>query len=156
LSRPALQHFLTLSTRCPETAADLVQELYLRLPYLTPVPETESAIKSWLFKVASNMAVDHFRKAKRHLELLNEKLPVMNEIESVLTPETIADFDDQLQGIQAALATLPAVCTEILYLSRVVGLTHQAIADRLGISKNWVEKQLARALNHLRQSISGE
>lgn len=154
--QPALQRYLAFSTRCPDTAADLVQEVYLRLPSLNPVPPSDREIKAWLFRVAANLAVDHFRKEKRHQELLLEHLPIVDEAEAVPTPEIITSYDSQLQEIQDALDVLPTVCKEVLYLSRIEDLTHQAIAERLGISKSWVEKQLLRALNHLRQTISDE
>lgn len=154
--RPTLQRYLAFSTRCPETAADLVQEIYLRLPNLQPVPPSETAIKAWLFRVAANLAVDHFRKEKCHQELLAEQLPIGDEMEAVTTPETITAHASQLQEIQNALEALPNVCKEVLYLSRIEGLTHPAIAEQMGISKSWVEKQLVRALDHLRQTISDE
>lgn len=155
-SLPALQRYLTQATRCPDTAADIAQELYLRLPNLQPVPDSEAAIKSWLFKVASNLAVDHFRKEKRHVELINENLMLNEAIATVPTPESIAEHTDQLQCLHTALAALPVLCTEVLSLSRIEGLTHQAIAERLGISKSWVEKQLVRTMDHLRKSIDTE
>lgn len=74
--RPALQRYLAFSTCCQETA-----------------------IKAWLFRVAANLAVDHFRKNKRHQELLSEHLPIINETEALATPETIVAHDDQLQEI---------------------------------------------------------
>lgn len=154
--RPALLRFLTLSTHSPETAADLVQELYFRLPYLNPVPDSDHAIKAWLFRVATNMAADHFRTEKRHTELVHEHLSKQDEAELTPTPEKIAVDDDQLRQLQAALSALPQVCTEVLYLSRIEGLTHQSIADRLGISKSWVEKKLVQALGHLRKTMTDD
>jgi RNA polymerase sigma factor (sigma-70 family) len=154
--RPALLRFLTLSTHSPEMAADLVQELYLRLPYLRPIPDSDSAIKAWLFKVATNMAADHFRTEKRHSELVHEHLAEQDETELTPTPEKIAVGDDQLRQLQATLEALPKVCKEVLYLSRIEGLTHQAIAERLGISKSWVEKKLVQALDHLRKSMTDD
>jgi RNA polymerase sigma factor (sigma-70 family) len=154
--RPALQRFLTLSTHCPDTAADLVQEHYLRLPQLKPIPDSEAAIKAWLFRVASNIAADHYRREKRHTELLRERLPEPDEIKVTPTPEKIVFDHDQLRALQDALSALPKVCNDVLYLSRVEGLTHQAIADRLGISKSWVEKQLVRAVDHLRKTVNDD
>lgn len=152
-TRPALQQFLTLSTSCPETAADIVQEIYFRLPQLSPVPNSEPAIRAWLFKVATNLAVDHFRKEKRRSELLNDHFAEQDENSVTPTPEKIAFVDEQLTQLQIALDTLPPVCANVLYLNRIEGLTHQAIAERLGISKSWVEKQLVRALDHLRKTL---
>jgi RNA polymerase sigma factor (sigma-70 family) len=155
-TRPALQRFLAQKTNCPETAADLVQEIYLRLPQLTPIPASESKIRAWLFRVASNMAIDHFRAAKRQSELLsgyasNSDLSYVNP-----SPEQTILQMDQLLKLQSALAELPPVCTEVLYLSRIEGLTHQAIADRLDISISWVEKQLVRALDHCRKTMNDD
>lgn len=153
-SRPALQRFLALKTNCPDTAADLVQELYFRLPSLKPVPPTETAIRAWLFRVAANLAVDNFRKLQCHAALLSESGNI-DEIhpQSTPSPEATLLQQDQLQRLQEQLQTLPTVCAQVLYLNRIDGLSHQAIAEQLGISKSWVEKQLARALNHLRTCL---
>jgi RNA polymerase sigma factor (sigma-70 family) len=156
-SRPALQRFLALMTNCPDTAADLVQELYLRLPLLDPQPSSEPAIRAWLFRVAANLANDNFRKKKRQAELLLER-SCADESCSITrqTPESFILHQDQLQQIQGALDSLPPITAQVLYLSRIEGLTHQAIADQLDISKSWVEKQLVRALEHLRKTMNDD
>jgi RNA polymerase sigma factor (sigma-70 family) len=156
-SRPALQRFLALMTNCPDTAADLVQELYLRLPLLNPVPSSDPAIRAWLYKVAANLANDHFRKINRQAELLSERYSAAeNHLVTRQTPEVFALNQDQLQTIQTALDTLPHNCAQVLYLSRIEGLAHQTIAEQLGISKSWVEKQLVRALEHLRKTMNDD
>jgi RNA polymerase sigma factor (sigma-70 family) len=155
-TRPALQRFLTQKTNCPETAADLVQEIYLRLPQLKPVPASESKIRAWLFRVASNIAIDYFRTAKRQSELLCEYAADRDSSNINPSPEQTILHLDQLVQLQSTLAKLPPVCTEVLYLSRIEGLTHQAIADRLGISISWVEKQLVRALDHCRKTMDDD
>jgi RNA polymerase sigma factor (sigma-70 family) len=155
-TRPALQRFLTQKTHCPETAADLVQEIYLRLPQLKPVPVSESKIRAWLFRVASNIAIDYFRTAKRQSDLLGEYAADRDDSAITPSPEQTALHLDQLLQLQSALAELPPVCAEVLYLSRIEGLNHQAIAARLGISISWVEKQLVRALDHCRKTMNDD
>lgn len=155
-TRPALQRFLTQKTNCPEAAADLVQEIYLRLPQLKPVPVSELKIRAWLFRVATNIAIDYFRTAKRQSELLYEYAADRDNGNINPSPEQTILQLDQLLQLQSALAELPPFCTEVLYLSRIEGLTHQAIADRLGISISWVEKQLVRALDHCRKTMDDD
>ena len=53
---------------------------------------------------------------------------------STRCPETTADL---VQEIQDALNALPSFCKEFLHLSRKEGLTHQAIAERLGITTSY-------------------
>ncbi len=155
-SRPALHRYLTLSTHCPHTASDLLQEIYLRLPLLKPIPDSETAIRAWLFRVAANLVADHFRKERRHNEILAGHLPSYDGRSLAPALEEALHHKAQLAYIQTAIQELPKVCVDVLYLSRIEGMTHQAIADRLDISKSWVEKQLVRALNHLRSKISDD
>lgn len=152
-ARPQIQSFLSRRIRCQDTAADLLQDLYLRLLLLTPAPSSEPEVRAWLFTVASNLSIDYLRSQKRHAELLNQYLCGVTEADDCAVPERITQARDELQQLQTALAELPDSCAEILYLSRVEGLSHAEIARQLGISISWVEKQLARVLNHCRRAV---
>lgn len=61
-SRPQIQRFLNQRLHCQETAADLVQDIYLRLMLLKPPPCSETEVRAWLFTVASNLSIDHVRR----------------------------------------------------------------------------------------------
>lgn len=153
-SRPQIQRFLHQRVRCQDTAADMVQDIYLRLMLLKPPPSSEIEVRAWLFTVASNLSIDHIRSQKRRTGLLDKYLGDETDIDYSAAPEQIAEARDELQLVQSALAELPDQCAEILYLSRVEGLSHAEIARQLKISTSWVEKQLARALNHCRLAIA--
>lgn len=152
-SRPQIQRFLHRRIRCQDTAADLIQDIYLRLMLLKPPPSSEIEVRAWLFTVACNLSIDHIRSQKRRTDLLDQYLGNETEIDHATAPEQIAADRDQLQQVQSALAELPDQCAEILYLSRIEGLSHAEIARQLKISTSWVEKQLARALNHCRLAV---
>lgn len=149
---PQIRRFLARRVRCQDTAADMLQDIYLRLSFLQPPPASENEVRAWMFAVASNLSIDHLRAQKRHAELLELHWGGKSEVDYTAAPERIAVAQNQLQLIEAALAELPDQCAEILFLSRMEGLSHADIAARLNISKSWVEKQLARALNHCRQA----
>lgn len=153
--RQELQRFFVRRVRCAETAADLVQEVYLKLPHMQPSPCTEPAVRAWLFRVAANLAIDHVRRETRHSRLLDRHFPEDAGSGDAPAPDALALAREQLDQIQAALSGLPENCAEALYLSRIEGLSHAEIAERLGISKSWVEKLLVRAVNHCRQAIAG-
>jgi RNA polymerase sigma-70 factor (ECF subfamily) len=155
-SRPQIQRFLQQRVRCRDTAADLMQDIFLRLTLLKPPPASEIEVRAWLFTVASNLSLDHLRTQKRRGELLNQYLGDETEIDDAAAPERAVQAQDQLQQIQMALAELPDQCAEILYLSRIKGLSHHEIAKQLNISTSWVEKQLSRALLHCRRAVDSE
>jgi len=57
--------------------------------------------------------------------------------------------------LESAIADLPAGCRNVLLLRKVEMLSHQQIADRLGIAISTIEKQHARALRLLRAALEG-
>lgn len=150
---PALHRFLTRRVRCPDTASDLLQDIYLRIPQIKPPPTTEGEIRAWLYRVAANLSIDYLRVQTRRAVLLETYYGGEAETDTAPPPEQAAVASQTLRGVQTALAKLPARRADILYLIRVEGLPHAEVAARLGISKSLVEKELVRALDQLRQSV---
>lgn len=155
-ARSQLHQFLTRRVQCTETAADLAQEVYLRLPQMQASVVSEIGVRAWLFRVASNLSIDHLRSQRRHAELLDQFYS--NETGIDKAPSLYrATFDrDRLKRVQNSLEELPDQCAEVLYLSRIEGYSHAEIAGQLGISKSLVEKHISRALNHCRQVVDEE
>jgi RNA polymerase sigma-70 factor (ECF subfamily) len=151
-----LHRFLIRRVQCPETAADLTQEVYLRLPQMQASVAGEAGVRAWLFRVASNLSIDHLRSQRRHAGLLNQFCGSETEIDTAPSPYRAVMDRDRLQRVQNALKELPELCAEVLYLSRIEGYSHAEIAKQLGISKSLVEKHVARALNHCRQAVDEE
>ena len=151
-----LHRFLTRRVQCPETAADLTQEVYLRLPQIQSSVVSEVGARAWLFRVASNLSIDHLRSQRRHAELLNQYCGNETEIDKAPSPYRSVMGRDQLKRVQNALKELPEQCAEVLYLSRIEGYSHAEISEQLGISKSLVEKHVSRALNHCRQVVDEE
>lgn len=60
----------------------------------------------------------------------------------------------ELRQLEAAIAHLPEGCRTVLLLRKIELLSHQEIADRLGIAISTVEKQHARALRLLRAALA--
>lgn len=56
-------------------------------------------------------------------------------------------------GLEHALAALPLKCRQVFVWQRLDGCSQQEIADRLGISKNMVEKYMIRTMRHLRDHL---
>ncbi len=92
-----LHQFLTRRVQCPETAADLTQEVYLRLPQMQTSVASETGVRAWLFRVASNLSIDHLRSQRRHAELLNQFCGNETEIDHAPGPYRAAVDSDRLK-----------------------------------------------------------
>jgi RNA polymerase sigma-70 factor (ECF subfamily) len=150
-----LRRFLTKRLKCPEAAADLTHETYLRLQQRDSANPPENA-RALAFHIAMNLAVDYQRKAA-----VRNRFMVVDEIDSITetsaatsgNPEQTLIAHQRLEILQGALDELPADCRTVFLLHGVEGLKYSEIAERLGISLSMVGKHLSRAMNHCAQRI---
>ncbi|MEW6246208.1 MAG: sigma-70 family RNA polymerase sigma factor [Nitrospirota bacterium] len=150
--RRDLLAFLTRKLGCHDLAADCVQETYLRLVSLGPRLTIEHP-RAFLFRIASNLAIDHLRRSQRQIEILSpDPLPVE-------VPSREPSAEDALHAKQtvailsAAVAELSPKCRQALILNRLEGKSHAEIAAHLGVSESMVAKYIAQALKHCRRRL---
>ena len=126
------RYALTLVKK-PETAEDVLQEVFLRLlsGRSSPEPGQEQA---YLYRMARNLCFDHLRRQKR----LDQEPPQIPWEQSQYTYiELIALLDPREQ--------------EIVTLKIVGGLTHREIAKVLGLTEHAAKKRYERAIQKLRE-----
>ena len=151
-----LCHFLKKRIGCFDTATDLSQEIFFRLPLISPRPNNALQVRAWLFTVAANLSMDHIRSQKRRNELLEQYYGGATEVDDSSMPEQIVMAIEELDRLHRAIGKLSDQCAQVLYLSRIDGFTHPVIASQMGISKSLVEKLIMRAVNHCRLVINEE
>lgn len=147
-----LKAFLTHKFGCQLLAEDVVQETWLRVSQLSQPPTVDHP-RAYLFKIASNLAVDHLRSEKvrtRHIsaESLPENVPNGKPL-----PDTVIDYQQRIAILRKAVDELPPRRREVFMLHKFEGLTHAEIADLLDISRNMVEKHIIRGLAHCRDRL---
>ena len=57
------------------------------------------------------------------------------------------------ESVERALQELPLNCRKVFVWQKIEGLTQAEIAERLGLSRNMVEKYMIRTLRHLRERV---
>jgi RNA polymerase sigma factor (sigma-70 family) len=151
-ARSDLERMLRRRLGSSPAAADLTQDLYLRLGNITaPLPDRHQA-RAYLFRMAVNLVTDHMRVEGRRAELLSGAVVLFDDVAD--GPERDALTRDQMRQVEEALSELPPRCRDVLYMSRMEGKTHAEIARELGVSRSLVEKYAVRALLHCRARLS--
>lgn len=141
-----------------ERAADLSQEIFLRIHRHLGRFEGRSSLKTWIYRVAINCCRSRLGRRR----LVTQSLPdaaaeVIEELrDQGPSPERRAIARDAGRRLGQALAELPAVFREAVVLRDVEGLSYQEIADVLGVRIGTVRSRLARGRERLRQSTEIE
>lgn len=149
--RPSLERVIERKTGDSQAAQDLAQDMFLRLQRIANTLPNEDEARRYLMRMATHAAIDHLRVEGNRVQLLAGALSLFEN--HVANPESYAEAHDRVAELDAALAELPARCRDVLYLSRMEGLTHIEIAERLGVSRSLVEKYAVRALMHCRRKL---
>ncbi len=147
-----IRRFLSRRVSCAEVAADLTQDTFLQ--FLRAEPDDRVANpRAYLFRTASNLAVDRQREEARRPPLATDPELLAQTADPLPSPEARLLTREELDLLRKAIAALPPRCREVFLLQRFGGLSYEAIAQRLGISKNTVMVQMYKAMTALRRHI---
>jgi RNA polymerase sigma-70 factor (ECF subfamily) len=159
----SLLGYLTRMTGSVEQAEDLFQETFKRV-HEKADSFRGSRIKSWLFVIATNVAIDGFRRSKRlQVTSLNQKLDCADdesrEFGAVAVednsnePSQKAIIDEQKEQVRRALELLPAKQRATLVLAYYQQLSYPEVAQVLDCSVGTVKTQMYMALKTLAKRL---
>ena len=129
-------------------AEDLTQEAFVRAWQALPSFRFESAVSTWLHRLAVNTALMELR-ARRSRPLADDDEDALG---SLSTPDT-AGRAVLGRDLERAVATLPPRARAVLVLHDVEGWKHEEIAEELGMAVGSSKAQLHRARGLLRTRI---
>jgi len=144
--RDELTRRLTAMVHSRDTAADLMQEAYLRLLGLVNTRAVEHP-RALLHRIATNLAIDHLRKDKSRHQIADSLDGAIDVPCGAPSPERAALGKQRLQKFLKEIEALPPRTREAFLLYRVYGYSYREISTRMNISESGVEKLLMRALD---------
>jgi RNA polymerase sigma-70 factor (ECF subfamily) len=150
----ALQSFFYRRIKGKAQAADLMQEVYVRMLRVSDVDAIRNP-EVYLFTVASNLAKEHAVLERRHAGHLDANEDGIQDLLAEL-PTVDRDFDTErrVARLRAVLAQLSPKCRASVALRYRHELSYQEIGERLGVSSNMVKKYLVQALAHCRRRMA--
>jgi RNA polymerase sigma-70 factor (ECF subfamily) len=132
----------------------VVQETYLRAWKGLDGFRGDAQFTTWLYRITANTAYTTVKRRRRHradaLDAMLEE-PVETRIEA--QPEESADQSAALAQLAGAVELLPPKLRVLVVLKDVYGLTHEEIAEELGISVAAAKVRLHRGRKRLRDVL---
>jgi RNA polymerase sigma-70 factor, ECF subfamily len=141
-------------TNSPDDAEDVVQETFIRVWRQRSRWNPSGAVNAYLYRIARNVALNghrgqtsqRVREERAGAELVRSASP--------RTPEQEFEMTSLRGEVESAVAGLSKRRREVFLLARFHGLTHQEIAEMLGLTVQTVSNHLSAALSELRQSLA--
>ena len=136
-----------------EDARDVVQDAYLRAWRGIGKFRGEALFSTWMYRITANAAATNVRRRRRQ-----QADPFEDDLEPAdprvdLQPAAMAESSEALERISDALDQLPPKLRSVVVLKDVYDLSHEAIADELGITETAAKVRLHRARRKLREAV---
>ena len=133
-----------------ERARDVVQDTFIRL-YQQDREKVSRGLKTWLFTVCRNRALDILRKEKRMVEL--DDAAALRIVSNDVEPGNAADWDERMTQVIQALDRLSENQREVIRLKFQQGLSYNEISEVTGLTSGNVGFLLHTGLKRLRSFL---
>jgi RNA polymerase sigma-70 factor (ECF subfamily) len=149
-------HIIQRMVRHPEDARELCQETFLRIHQRLHQYRYESALKSWIGRVAYTIALRHLQHKKIPLlESGNDDVdePLIETIGDGLDLEGACADEETVRHLHASIEMLPPVQRTVLTLYYLEELPIPEIARITGMAGGTIKSHLFRARLRLRGAL---
>lgn len=148
-----------------EEAEELAQEVFLRVYKFLKSFEGKSSLKTWIYKITVNSALNRqqwLRRRKQYQQVSLENPDPHDDttLENRLAgsggnPESKALSTELQKKIESSLAALPKRLRIAIILRDIEGLSYEEISEALGINQGTVKSRIARARSAVKDALSG-
>jgi RNA polymerase sigma-70 factor (ECF subfamily) len=139
----AVYRFVLRMLGSREEALEVAQDAFLRAWQALPQWQPEAQFRTWLFRIASNAALDALRR--RRIVGFEPLAEGFDAASAEPDPEKRLELKQEVGALEASLARLSAEHREILLLREVENMSYEEIGAVLGLSEGTVKSRLARA-----------
>jgi RNA polymerase sigma-70 factor (ECF subfamily) len=149
-----LRAFIAKRISDPDAADDLVQDVFMKVQKAGIDLDRIASVPAWLYRIARNTLVDHYRTRRRHEPLSVE---VERELEA-LEDEDSSGVNQATRELASCLRPLidqlEPMYRDALLTTDLGGLTQTEAAARLGLSVSGMKSRVQRARRQLRRVLT--
>ena len=153
--------FVAARVRDNGRAEDLVQEIFLSALRRIRATDGTIAFRPWIFEIAKNAAIDHYRRSSRAEEVSIHADDVLRPADQLrlvgaahVRPETAMLNKERFDQLRDAFAGLSTNHHRVLVLRELEGRSYREIAEKMDMTRPAVESALFRARRRLQQEYA--
>ncbi len=158
--RPKIQRYVARLIG-PDQAEDLTQEVFVRVAQALPTFRGESQPSTWVYRIATNAAIDKLRSAASRHDSQQHSLddPLEVDAKDIWTGEEMPSLEQQAmrnemyECYQSFVMNLPLNYRTVLVLSELEQLTNEEIAEIVGLTVDTVKIRLHRGRRRLLKEL---
>lgn len=149
-----LVRFLEARLQNTQEAREIAQEAYVRLLELERTGAV-GFLRSYLFRIASNLAIDRLRSRSAHERIDSLLLDPVEELVDKAGVEQRVFAADEMKVFWKSLEELPGDYAKAFTLNRLQGMSTADIGRRIGKNERTVRRYLVHALIYCRHRVAG-
>ena len=150
----ALLNYLTRLTGSRARAEDLAQDAFIKLFTHSSTYIEEGKLRSYLYRIASNLAISEHRKIKRHRVYSMLTMKGANGTKLLPSPRSLVLASEAAVKLTEAIASLPLTFRVPLVLHEIEELPYGAVAEILKCKEGTVKSRIARGRQRLKTSLA--
>lgn len=144
--RGELRGFLVGQVGEPATADDLLQDVFLKLHRHGCDLQEKTSPRAWLYQVARNAVVDHWRRRRDTTE-------IPDDLARVETPSEESMLAKLAPCLRPMIESLPVAYADALRLTELDGMPQAEAARRLGLSLTALKSRVRRGRAQLKTML---
>jgi RNA polymerase sigma-70 factor (ECF subfamily) len=157
-----IYHYICRMTHDSPEAEDLTQEVFIKAYQSLAMFRQEAAVDTWLYRIATNLVIDRFRRRKRGpLQWLpwggdDEGDPVaeLPSTDRESDPAAAVELGELQARVRQAIATLPPKLRIAVILHDMEGLSYEEVAAVAGCPVGTVKSRLFNGRTLLRRKLA--
>lgn len=146
----------------PVEAADVVQEVFLKVFRKIGSFRGQSSLKTWIYRIAVNEASNHRRSSRRHrgreveIEPVREETAITGQplVDPCLSPYEQAAGAEIRRQVEDALGRINPDFRAAVVLRDIDGLSYDEVAEVLDVSLGTVKSRILRGREALREALA--
>jgi RNA polymerase sigma-70 factor (ECF subfamily) len=142
----SMRGFILKKVQNPDVTEDILQETFIRIHSKIDSVKDETRIKGWVFQIANNLVMDHFRAAKKEGGEITQEQVAEEEAPNEFLSETISDMLKMMDD-------LPGEYCDALCSTELDGMKMADYAVKAGISYTAAKTRIFRAKKMLKDAM---